>query len=323
MTSPRLEWAAAGAAAAYTAARLAAADRCPPLERLSVPLVSLTPQASAGAGLLALLLRRRGPAVTAAACGAALAALAVPRAIPRRRPAAGGPLLRLLTANLHQGDAAGPGLVALARRLRADVLLVQELTDDGEARLRDAGLSGLLPHELSDIYGYRYRGSAIYARYPLDPGLPMGPSYASQPSARLTLPSGQQVQLVCVHPHPPYPPWFAAAVPRWRGELAALPAPGTTPVILAGDFNATADHAQFRTLLRLGYRDAASQVGRGLTPTWGPRLGRRPDFLAFDHVLTDPRCAVLRISVHALARSDHRALFAELRLPADGPGRGS
>ena len=45
-------------------------------------------------------------------------------------------------------------------------------------------------------------------------------------------------------------------------------------MILAGDFNATADHAQFRQLLKLGYRDAATEAGRGLIPTWGPRIGR-------------------------------------------------
>ena len=315
MTSPRLEWAAAGAAAVYAAARLSAADRLVPLQRVSVPLVSLTPQASAAAGLLALALRRRGPAVTAAVSAAALAAVLAPRALPRRRPAGGGTAVRLLTANLHQGDAAGPELLALAAQLGADVLLVQELTDDGEARLRAAGVHDLLPHELSDVYGYRYRGSAIYARYPLEAGLPVGPSYASQPSARLTLPSGGHVQLVCVHPHPPYPPWAPPAVPRWRGELAALPPPGAAPVILAGDFNATADHAQFRLLLKLGYRDAATEAGRGLIPTWGPRIGRGPAALTFDHVLTGPRCAVARVSVHLLARSDHRALFAEIRLP--------
>jgi hypothetical protein len=32
-------------------------------------------------------------------------------------------------------------------------------------------------------------------------------------------------------------------------------------------------------------------------------------------VLAGPRCAVLGVSVHMLARSDHRALFAEIRLP--------
>jgi endonuclease/exonuclease/phosphatase (EEP) superfamily protein YafD len=196
------------------------------------------------------------------------------------------------------------------------VLFLQELSEDAVTRLKQAGLTDLLPHELADIIGYRYRGSGIYARYPLSNGLAIGPSYASQPAARLDLPSGGSVQLVCVHPHPPIPPWHGPAVPRWRMELAALPSPGDLPMILAGDYNATLDHAQFRRLLRLGLVDAASQVGNGLVPTWGPEPNGRPVLLPFDHVLIDPRCAVLATSTHRLPGSDHRALYAEFRLPA-------
>ncbi len=68
----------------------------------------------------------------------------------------------------------------------------------------------------------------------------------------------------------------ASATARWRSQLSALPPPGADPVILAGDFNATLDHAAFRRLLDLGYADAASQVGNGLAATWGPRPHRRP-----------------------------------------------
>jgi endonuclease/exonuclease/phosphatase (EEP) superfamily protein YafD len=312
----RLEWTVSGLLAACAAARLSGADRLRPLERVAVPLMSLTPQAAAGAGLAALALRGRGPSVTAALASAALAATVAPRVVPRRQPPATGPVLRVLTINLHYGKAAGPGLVRLARRVGADVLFLQELGDDGATRLKAAGLTELLPSMMDDGKTYRYRGSAIYARYPLREGLAIGPSYASQPAARLDLPSGQAVQLVCVHPHPPYPPWSAPAVPRWQGELAALPPPGDTPVVLAGDFNATADHAAFRRLLRLGHVDAAGRIGRGLTPTWGPEPHGRPALLAFDHVLVDPRCAVLATSAHPVQGSDHRALFAEIRLPA-------
>ena len=62
-----------------------------------------------------------------------------------------------------------------------------------------------------------------------------------------------------------------------------LPPPGDLPRVLAGDFNATLDHAVFRDVLRLGYADAALQVGQALTPTWGPP-GRRA-VLTLDHVL--------------------------------------
>jgi endonuclease/exonuclease/phosphatase family metal-dependent hydrolase len=225
-------------------------------------------------------------------------------------------VLRVLTVNLNHGQAAGEALADLVGRLGADVLFLQELDEKAAIRLDAAGLSQLLPSQLREIHGYRYRGSAIYARYPLRDGLAIGPSFASQPTAQLDLPCGRSAQLVCVHPHPPFPPWALAAAPRWRFELAALPPPGDPPVILAGDYNASADHAQFRRLLRMGYRDAACQVGHGLAPTWRPKANRWPAQVAFDHVLIDSRCAVLTTSTHPLPGTDHRALYVELRLPA-------
>ncbi len=316
MSSSRLEWAVAGGLAGWAAARLAAADRFRPLERVAVPLLALTPQVTVGAGLAALLLRGKRTSATAALAGAALAAVVVPRAIPRRQLYASGPVLRVLTFNLFSGGAAGGRLVELVRRTDADVLFLQELTEEAASTLKRAGLNELLPNEMLDVSGYRYRGSGIYSRYPLHAGLTIGPSFASQPTARLELPSGRSVQLVCVHPHPPMPPWHGPAAPRWRMELAALPPPGDIPVVLAGDYNATLDHAEFRRLLRLGHLDAARQVGHGLTPTWGPEPHGRPPLLPFDHVLVDPRCAVLATSTHRLPGSDHRALYAEFRLPA-------
>jgi endonuclease/exonuclease/phosphatase (EEP) superfamily protein YafD len=313
--SPRVEWTVAGCIAGWAAARLTAADRFRPLERAVVPLMSLTPHAAAAAGLAALVLRRRGPSVLAGAAAAAMAAAVAPRAIARRQPAAEGPELSVLTINLLHGGAAAPGLVALVRATGADALFLQELNDEAAMRLKRSGLHELLPNEMLDIAGYRYRGSGIYARYPLSDGLAIGHSGASQPTARLDLPSGQSVQFVCVHPHPPFPPWSWGAARRWRGELAVLPPPGEPPVILVGDYNATLDHAEFRRLLRLGYVDAASQVGNGLVPTWGPEPRGRPALFTVDHVLIDPRCAVLATSVHAVPGTDHRALYARFRLP--------
>jgi endonuclease/exonuclease/phosphatase (EEP) superfamily protein YafD len=86
--------------------------------------------------------------------------------------------------------------------------------------------------------------------------------------------------------------------------------------VLAGDFNATADHARFRRVLRPGHVDAAARVGRGLIPTWGPEPWGRPALLTLDHVLVDPGCTVLAVSVHRLPGSDHRAVYAEFRLPS-------
>jgi endonuclease/exonuclease/phosphatase (EEP) superfamily protein YafD len=308
-----MEWAVAGALAGWAAARLAGADRLRFAEAWAVPLLSFTPQVTAGAWACALLLRGTGPAAATAIAGAALTAAVAPRAVPSRQPPATGPVLRVLTANLLFGRGAAEEVTELAHRTHADVLFVQELTAQAAARLQRAGLGDLLPYRVTQPLPH---GSGIYARYPLRGETLAAPVSAAGCTARLDLPSGQFVQLACIHAMPPKPAWSSGRTARWRGQLSALPAPGDDPVILAGDFNATLDHAQFRRLLRRGYVDVASQAGNGLVLTWGPRPIRRLALLAIDHVLIDRRCAALATSVHRLTGSDHRALYAELRLPA-------
>jgi endonuclease/exonuclease/phosphatase (EEP) superfamily protein YafD len=312
-----MEWAVAGALAGWAGARLAGADRLRPAEAWAVPLLSFTPQVTAAAWASALLLRGAGPAAATVVAGTALTAVVGPRAVPSRQPSVAGPVLRVLTANLLAGRAGAEVVAELVRRKHADVLFVQELTDGAAARLQRAGLGDLLPHRVTMPHGTR---ESIYARYPLRSGPLAAQVPAARCTARLDLPSGQVVQLACIHAAPPKPPWSAGATARWRSQLSALPAPGEGPRILAGDFNATLDHAQFRRLLRRGYVDAASQAGHGLSLTWGPQPGRRPALLAIDHVLIDRRCAVVTTSAHRLTGSDHRALYAELRLPAPATG---
>lgn len=305
----------AGALAGWAAARLSGADRLRSGEAWTVPLLSFTPQVTAAAWASALLLPGAGPATVAAAAGLALTAAVGPRAVPSRQPAATGPVLRILTSNLLVGRAEADVIVELASSKHADVLFVQELSDDAETRLEQAGLDKLLPHRVTQQVRRGTRGS-IYARHPLHAGPPAGPVSAARVTARLDLPSGQSVHLTCIHAAPPRPPWTPQATIRWRSQLSALAAPGDGPHILAGDFNATLDHAQFRELLRSGYVDAASQAGHGLSFTWGRHPDRRPTLLAIDHVLTDRNCAVITTSAHRVTGSDHLALFAKLRLPA-------
>jgi endonuclease/exonuclease/phosphatase family metal-dependent hydrolase len=314
MSRRHLEWAVAGGLAGWAAARLAGADRVRCAEAWTVPLLSFTPQVAAAAWASALLIRGTRASATAALAGAALTVAVAPRGLPRAQPTAAGPVLRLLTANLLAGRAAADAVVGLARRTGADVLFVQELTGGARLRLERAGIGTLFAHHSPMGAADGPCGSGIYARYPLSRAR-VAPREAAQCAALLELRPGRSVRVICVHARPPKPPWFPRAAARWRVELAALPPPGGVPVILAGDFNATLDHSQFRGLLRRGYVDAASQVGAGLAPTWGPEPRGRPALLTIDHVLTDPSCAVLGTSTHPLPGSDHQALYAEIRLP--------
>jgi endonuclease/exonuclease/phosphatase family metal-dependent hydrolase len=316
MSARRLEWVVAGGLAGWAAARLAGADRGTLGEALVVPVLSFTPQMAACAWASMLLVRGRGPAAATAAAGVALTAAVAPRAIPRRQPEATGPVLRVLTANLLVGHAAADAVVALVRQRDADVLFVQELTSDAADRLQSARLGELLGHQVIQPRREGAGGSGIYARHVLtgEPAAAAGLS-AARCTARLQLPSGRAVQVVCIHAPPPKP-WSARGAARWRTALAALPPPGELPSVLAGDFNATLDHAELRSVLRRGYVDVASEAGRGLIPTWGPEPHGRPGLLTIDHILADARCAVGITSVHRLPGTDHRAVYAELRLPA-------
>lgn len=302
----------------WAAGRIAAADRFRPADAQAVAVLAFTPQAAGGAWLAALLMRdKRAGAVAAVAAGVLTAAVA-PRAIARPQPDADGPVLRVLTANLLVGRADAEPVVDLARKLDVDVLFAQEVTGVAAARLDQAGIGTVLPHMASDLGSADSRGNVIYARYPMDdcPSIPAGSP--AQPAVTLSLPGGM-VRLGCVHLHTPKPVRSRSGVIRWRDELRALPAgaePGAGPLILAGDFNATLDHAEFRRLLRRGYADAACQAGLGLVPTWGPGAGRTGQ-LTIDHVIADQRCAVRGVSVHALPGTDHRAVFAELALIRD------
>jgi endonuclease/exonuclease/phosphatase (EEP) superfamily protein YafD len=306
-------WVVAGVFAGWAAARLAAADRVRRTQFPVVPLLSVTPQVAAAAPWAALglrLARRRGPAATAALAAAALGLAVRPRGIPRPQPTTYGPVLRVLTVNLFHGRGDAETVVDLARGVEADVLFLQELTADAATRLKQAGLADLMPHtRLEPRRGSG--GSGIYSRFPLSEGPEVAPVRAAQPTALLELPGGDAVELICVHPSAPA---LRRDGPiRWRAEIAVLPPPGRLPRVLAGDFNATIDHAAFRDVLRLGYVDAARQAGKALTPTWGrPGKGAR---LTLDHVLVDRSCAVLACSVHAISGSDHRAVYAAIQFP--------
>ena len=302
-------WLLVAACGAWAAVRLLGLERGFPL----VPLIAYTPLAAvaavAAAGVAALL-RERAAAIAAAVLAALLVVTVAPRALggPSEPDGPAGPRLRVLSANMHFGTGSPEALVALARRLRADVLSVQELTPELAVELDAAGLAELMPERVAAPVP-RSAGIGLYARFPLSPG--SAPGSRTNPLAVAIAQLGDtRVELVAVHAPAP----LRGHVAEWRADLRALPPAGGTLRILAGDFNATLDHAELRRLLDTGYEDAADEVGAGLRATW-PDGRRFPPPVAIDHVLADERSGVREFSVHPLPGTDHRAVFAEVVLP--------
>lgn len=305
-------WLLAAPGVAWAAVRVLGAERGPLVQALA-----FTPYAAAVSLLpagLALALRRWPPAAVALLATAVLAAGIVPRALPGPTADPGGPRLRVLTANLLFGGADPAALVELVRRERVDVLALQEYTPQAEAALAEAGLGDRLPHRVGNPLSGA-AGSALYARHPVrDAGVRRNAGGFTQAYATVQVPGAEPVLVESAHP---YPPASSAVLGAWRADLDAQPAASRDgpPRVLAGDFNATLDHAPLRRLLGTGYVDAAAAVGAGLVGTWGPYDGDLIPPVTIDHVLADRRIGVAAASVHRLPGSDHRPVLAELVLP--------
>ncbi|WP_372471788.1 endonuclease/exonuclease/phosphatase family protein [Micromonospora trifolii] len=307
-------WLAVAPTALWAGARLLSLDRGPLVQALA-----FTPYVAAVSVLvlaLALALRRWWPAALAAVAAVALLGTVAPRALANPQPAAAGPTVRLLTANLLAGAGDAQTLVELVRRHRVDVLTVQEFTPDAQVALDRLGLATLLPHrQLNPEVGTP--GSGLYSRWPITDGgvrRNLEGWGFSQAYATVSVPGGSPVRVESAHPSAPY---ALDQVGAWRADLAAQPTatPDGGLRILAGDFNATLDHSPLRALLRSGYVDAADATGKGLTGTWGPYDGDLTPPVTIDHVLVDNRIAVRSVKVLDLPGTDHRPVQATLTLP--------
>lgn len=264
-------------------------------------------------GLVALILL----AISWRRVGMVLALVATIGAVATQLPlylasgaAASGPQLTLMQSNLKIGAADPATIVREVRARQVQVLATEELTPVERDRLVAAGLSTLLPYRL-DAAHTGGQGLALWSKYPMSdeqnhPGFELGVL-----SARIALPGGESPTVFAVHILPPWPESPAV----WLKELPKLQAILATQqgqVVVAGDFNATVDDAQFRALLRNGFQDAADQSGAGYLATY-PADRWYPPLIAIDHVLTR-RAKAENLSTIEVPGSDHRSLLVHLRL---------
>ncbi|MCP3819389.1 endonuclease/exonuclease/phosphatase family protein [Streptomyces sp. A3M-1-3] len=218
--------------------------------------------------------------------------------------------LRVLTANVEFGGAA-EGLVDTVRREKPDLVFVQEC---------DYTCSGALESRIPrKDYPYREvveaggaEGSAILSVHPLRAAAGV-PGVLAMPGAVAEI-GGRSVHLQLAHPLPPIP----GGVAMWRSELGALRsyAAGVKgrPALLAGDFNASQDHAAFRALLDAGgLHDSARLAGRSRTPSWPADSALMPG-TQIDHVLVSGDFRARSARFLDLANTDHRTLLVEVDL---------
>jgi endonuclease/exonuclease/phosphatase (EEP) superfamily protein YafD len=227
--------------------------------------------------------------------------------------------VRVLAANVAGNAAAARTVLDQVRRWDVDVFSVIELSPRVARAYDDAGARSTFPRRaLRPRPGFR--GTGLYSRLALRRLAPPRGTEFGMTAAEAQAPGAAPFEVVAVHVRAPTGPGSTA---QWRRETRGLPrGGGPGPVrILAGDFNATLDHAELRRLLARGYRDAAKQAGDGLRPTWPAGQALVPSLVTIDHVLADRRARVVSARSVPISGSDHRGVLAELLLPdADRAG---
>jgi endonuclease/exonuclease/phosphatase (EEP) superfamily protein YafD len=278
-----------------------------------VPAIAFTPYVALTAWVpvaAALLLGRRAVALPALAAAVALVVAVAPRALDGPQTAvASGRALTVLTANLRYGNGDPHAVLALADRYGVDLLALEEMPPEAVRRFDAAGARARFPYRVLDPR-QGAQGSGLMSRYPLtDPVRPQRLRMA-MPEATVHPPGLPALRVKVVHPVAP----LHDDVAVWRDGMRSLPraTPDGELRMLVGDFNATLDHHELRSVIASGYVDAADATGQGLRGTYPAGRALR---IAIDHVLVDRRARVLSSSVHTVPGSDHRALLARIELP--------
>ena len=228
--------------------------------------------------------------------------------------------LRMMSLNAKLGKADAAEIVRLVRENGITLLTIQEYTQALEDRLGAAGLAGLLPNRLSAPAG-RASGNAVYSVHALERTGKVPNSQFPMPIIRLTAePQGKRavVELTNVHARAP----VGAGLPKWRSDLMTLGQVGSRPgnAVLAGDFNASYDHAEFRHLLQGEGRklvDVGMAEGSRLIPTW-PMEDLFLPGITIDHIVTSPSVRSADYAVHRVPGTDHAAIMVTLSVPAAG-----
>ena len=248
-------------------------------------------------------------------------------------PAAGDPqtALRVVQKNVLQRNPQHDETIAWLREQDADVIVIQEMSDDWRAALfgdltegggytvyaperpeHERHTVGVFVRDGLEVMSHRYWGSGA-------PRKPMVEVVLNVPGFDLP------VTLQGVHTRAPVRASWSRLRGRQLAELTGWAAARDVlrdgPTLVVGDLNATRWSAPLRALLRHGgLRDTAD--GGGLPGTW-PEFQNFPGAQGFplwwtgmitlDHVLASGHFVVAERSVGPGLGSDHRGVMVELR----------
>lgn len=258
----------------------------------------------------ALVLRAWNLSLIVAVPALVAIALAVPTLIPHTVRSQPGDEV-IMASNMEFGAASVTSIISAVRTHKVQTLVLVEVTPDAISRLELAGLNALLPHRVGATRT-DFRGTLILSSHPLTAQrAPVVGGGALMPVARVHTDAGAYL-LRGVHTYAPLP----QIAHKWHADLDDLRAwqsaqPASTPVVMAGDFNASNAMPVFRRMAG-GLVDAQRVTGSGWVRTWPNGKSPVPPFVALDHVLVRGFGVVASGTV-TIPETDHRAIWARVR----------
>ena len=227
---------------------------------------------------------------------------------PRTPPAACGPGIKVLSANLLMVNADPGPLAAEIMAEDADLVLLQEFSPRWLNALTDAGARTRWPHAEEVVRSDSF-GSAIWSKTPFLDAELAELTDLPQTWARLPLGSGS-FEVWNIHTLPPrtgeYMYWHGVAMDLILDMMRESPG----PALYGGDFNSVARSGFSRKARRL-VDDAWEMAGSGPGHTWPNGLFMLPP-LRLDHLWMSADLTVTEIRIGVGHGSDHRPLIATL-----------
>lgn len=233
-----------------------------------------------------------------------------------RAPAAGEPVLEVLTYNVNFGIPGDAATVEVLEGSSAELVLLQETTPEWQAALTRR-LSPKWPHQ-TWLHAPGAGGLAVLSRRPFEVKDVLKNPAGWFPSMRVVAQTALgPVQALVVHLRPPVSdsgnwvsgylgtgPARRAEVEHFLGSLEP-----DLPTLIAGDFNEGTSGDAVRALERRGLRTALPEFSPGAR-TWAWDVGALHLSAQLDHIVYSAHLEPLTSRVVAGGRSDHQAVMA-------------
>jgi len=227
--------------------------------------------------------------------------------------------ITIYTHNTYWQQGNPAAIAATVAESDADIVVLQEVWPALRDTLtRSDALAGL-SHRVDNVDDGS-PGLLVWSRWPLDGSIQAIAPGRARYQASVATPNGA-LTVNAVHLPAPV---SAERTADWSNDLRHLGELDIAgPAVMVGDFNATSDHAQFRSLLSKGWTDAHIPKGCGFDATW-PKGRTIPfAFLRLDHVLVSDGIEVLAVQLGDENGSDHRPVVASIRLGPQAQAGGS